>query len=207
MEKKILTPVLKVPENLKLDAPLEILEQSSANIKEVSKLWEESYQKVYPSYSIDINDPFNQQSHIICTKNSSNQIVSTARIIIDSPLGFPDDDIYPPEINLLREEGKKLVEVGRCINTDKDLIPKPYFKGIYLLSKALKADAIIMTMKDRNVSLYQKLIGVKCLSPEMKTHNGGKYKMACMYWGLDKTKDRFFKWVGISKEKGGASCT
>lgn len=206
MKNKISAPVLKVPENIKLDAPLEILEKSTANIKEVSKLWKESYRKVYPNYNIDINDPFNQQSYIICTRDKSNQVVSTARIIIDSPLGFPDDDIYPPEINLLREKGKKLVEVGRCVNTDKGLIPKPYFKGIYLLSRAVQADAIIMTMKDRNVSLYQKLIGVQCLSPEMKTHNGGEFKMACMYWELDKTKDCFFKWVGLAKkQKGGAS--
>ena len=204
MKTKTVTP-LKVPENLKLDEPLEMLEITQRNMKEVSQLWQESYQKVYPSYQINPDDPYNQHAHILCTKNVNNEIVSTARIIMDSPLGFPDDDIYPKEIKAYRQKGLKLAELGRCINTDRNQKINPYFKAIYQLAKAERIDAIVITLKDKDVPLYQRLIGADCLSTEMETDNGGKFKMTCMYWDLAKTKERFFTRVGLSTTEQGVA--
>lgn len=197
METKMIAP-LEVPPHIKLDEPLQILVQNDKNMKEVCQLWQQEYKTIYPKYKINHNDPLNKQSHILYSRNKDQHIVSTARLTLDSPLGLPDDDVYPREINLYRERGLKLMEFGRFISQGGNLqLIKNYYKSVYLIALAEKVDVIAMTIKDKDIALHRNLMGAYLLSSNMNTDNGSQYKMACMSWEVNKTKARFFNWTRL----------
>ena len=197
METKTLTPIM-VPESLKLDAPMKILAQTSENMKEVSKLWQEEYEKTYPKYTVKQEDPFNSQSHIIVARDKNGAIITSARLTKDSHIRFPDEEFLPVEINMYREQGMKLMEGGRLINRGSLSFLKLLYKSVYVTTKAEKVEAIIILIKEKDVAFHRNILGAHLLVDDIEADNGGKHKMACMSWELNHTKERFFNWVGLT---------
>jgi len=204
MENKTLAPI-KVPENLKLDAPMKILAQTPENMEEAYELWQEEYGKVYPQYVVNRDDPFNAQSHILVIVDETGAIVTSARLTKDSSLKFPDEKFFPVEINMYRELGMKLMEGGRLINRGSLSFLKLLYKSVYLTAKAEKVEVIIILIKEKDVAFHRNLLGAYLLADGIEAGNGGEYKMACMSWELNQTKERFFSWVGLTNDLNGGA--
>jgi len=204
METKRLAPI-KVPENLKLEEPIKILPQTPENMAECYQLWQEEYGKVYPQYVINRDDPFNAQSHILVIEDETGAIVTSARLTKDSSLKFPDEKFFPVEVSMYRELGMKLMEGGRLINQGSLSFLKLLYKSVYLTAKAEEVEVIIILIKEKDVAFHRNLLGAYLLSDGIEAGNGGKYKMACMSWELNQTKERFFNWVGLSNDLNGAA--
>jgi len=171
--KKALTH-LEVEEQL--TPPLRVV-KTSKELYGARELWRKTYEEMYPSISGFHQDPFDQQAHILFTKNAYQEVKSTARLVVDSPIGLPEDKYFPPEVEMYREMGHKLMEFGRFIiqNGTRDLL-KAYYRSVFEVAVAEEVDVIVMAMKQKDVAFHRNLIGEYLLSPDMNLSYGGPHK-------------------------------
>lgn len=180
------------------------LVQTSADLYDVRELWKETYVKLFPSIKGFHNDPFDAHSHILYTKDEQHKTVSSARLVVDSPLGLPEDTHFPSEVEMYREMGMKLMEYGRfIIQEDNPSILKAYYKAVYQVAMAEKVDVIMMAMKPNHVAFHRNLIGAYLLTDDMKLYYGGNNKLAALSWEVKNTKERFFRWAKIKNKETG----
>ena len=186
-----------------LPTPLRIV-QTTGEEQELYELWVDTYKTVYPDFIFRCRDPQNAQAHILYSRNEAGKVVSSVRLTIDSPLGMPSDGYYPPELDMYRERGKKLMEFGRLVSNNGNLqLLKTYYKTVYQIAKAENIDVIIMSLKQKDVAFHHNLIGAYSVMNDMKIPHGGKDKISCVVWEIEYTKSRFFRWVGLSKQNTG----
>ena len=183
-----------------LPTPIQVV-QTAKEEQEVYELWVGAYKKLYPDYEVCRDDPQNTQAHILYARDEKGKVASSARLTIDSPLGMPSDEYYPPEVAMYREQGNKLMEYGRFVSNGGNLaLLKTYYKAVYQVAKAENIDIIIMTMKQKDVAFHSNLIGAYLLLSDMGIQLGGQYKMSCVAWEIKHTKSRFFRWTGLNKQ-------
>lgn len=183
-----------------LPAPIEVV-QTIKEEQAVYDLWVDAYKKLYPDYEVCRNDPQNTQAHILYARDEKGKVASSARLTIDSPLGMPSDEYYPPEVAMYRDSGKKLMEYGRFVSNGGNLeLLKTYYNAVYQVAVMEGIDVIIMTMKQKDVAFHSNLIGAYLLLSDMGIPLGGQYKMSCVAWEIKHTKSRFFRWTGLNKQ-------
>lgn len=180
---------------LSLPSPLRMVTDHE-ELYEVRELRAAEYKAVYPSIDVHADD-FDDAAIVFYTRDGQGQVNSTARLVIDGPLGLPEDRFFPPEVAEYRREGKRLEELGRFIIRDGNRsLLKTYYQTFYLVSEALKVDVVLMAMKPKDVALHQRVMGARLLSPNIGVSYGGPYSLACVAWEIAQTKPRFFDWVG-----------
>lgn len=169
---------------------------SHLELHEVRELRAAKYRQIYPS--IDVHqDLYDEQAIILYGQDNFGRTNSTARLVKDGPLGLPEDQFFPPEIDEYRRNGKSLLELGRFIIDEGDVqLLKDYYRAFYNTAKSLHADMIIMAMKPKDVRLHQRLIGAELLEADMGVSYGGAVSLSCVSWDIANTKDRFFQWIG-----------
>ena len=186
-----------------LVAPIKLV-QTSSDLYDVRELWKQTYKELFPDIKGFHCDPFDFQSRILYTKNAQNKTVSSARLVIDSPLGLPEDSHFPPEVNEYRACGMKLMEYGRfIIEEGNPSLLKAYYKAVYQVAIAENVDVIMMAMKPNHVAFHCRLIGAILLTDDMKLYYGGENKLAALAWEVKNTKERFFKWAKIKNKATG----
>ncbi len=186
-----------------LVAPIKLV-QTSTDLYDVRELWKQTYRELFPNIKGFHRDPFDCKSRILYTKNTQNKTVSSARLVIDSSLGLPEDSHFPPEVDRYRALGMKLMEYGRfIIQEDNPSMLKAYYKAVYQVAIAEKVDVIMMAMKPNHVAFHRKLIGATLLIDDMKLYYGGENKLAALAWEVKDTKERFFKWAKIKNKATG----
>jgi hypothetical protein len=187
-----------------LPHPIHIV-QSVEELNEVYELWQATYRDIYPNFKISRQDSYNEKAYILYTRNADNIVNSSARLAVDSPLGLPEDGYFPMEVNGYRKRGYKLMEFGRFIISGGNLsLLKAYYNAVYQIAAAEAIDIIPMAMKQKDVAFHRNLLGAYLLSGDIKIPHGGKDKMSCVSWELNKTKQRFFHWAGLPQIIEGA---
>lgn len=153
------------------------------------------YQHIYPSINI-FQDSYDNTAIVFFKKNADGNICSTARMVLDSSQGLPSDIYFPHKVRQWRQQGKKLVELGRFIiqNQDKNHL-KLYYKTFYISAKMISVDYILMAMKTKDIRFHQRIINAEVLNPDIGVSFGGKHRLSCMAWNITKTPPRFFRWV------------
>lgn len=187
--KQNIPPLEKV--YVKLPKPLKLVTtQQEANA--IYQLCKNSYQTVYPKHKVYRDDPYDMQAYICYAKGKDDEITSTARFTLDSPIGLPTEKFFPPEVDMYRQLGHKLMEVGRFSSSEKCInLVKAYYSAVYHVAKAENVDVIIIVVKDKDVAMHHNLLGAYLLSDDLNIDNGGKYKMSCVAWEVKHTKQRF----------------
>lgn len=167
----------------------------SPTLNEIRKLRKKEYRDIYPTMDLD-NDVLDESALTLYTRNNRGEINSTARLAVDGPHGFPEDDFLED----YREQGKRMVEWGRFIivGHDRKLL-RSYYRTVFNLALNLNVDAIVMAMKPKDIKLHKRLVGLKTICPDMGINYGGPHSLACVVWEIEKTKKRFFKWIGGGK--------
>ena len=66
-----------------------------------------------------------------------NRIIGTISVTIDSNSGLPIDEIYKKEIDKLRAQNRKIVEVGRFA-TDREFLSKEKYNNLLLVMSLFK---------------------------------------------------------------------
>ncbi|MBU0499552.1 MAG: hypothetical protein KJ558_06895 [Gammaproteobacteria bacterium] len=178
-----------------LPSPLQMV-TSLEELNEVRALRAAEYKAIYPSIDVYADD-YDDTAIVFYTRDSQGQVNSTARLAIDGPLGLPEDSYFPPEVAEFRRQGKRLEELGRfVIRNGSPSLLKAYYSAFYRTAVTLKADFVLMAMKPKDVTLHQRLMGARLLSPDIGASYGGPYSLACVAWEIAQTKPGFFDWVG-----------
>ena len=158
---------------------------------EIKQLRKRQYQEIYPDMDLE-NDQLDQCAITLFTRNAAGEINSTARLSMDGPLGLPEDE----HLKNYRKSGKRLMEWGRFIIVDgSTVLLKRYYEAIFALASCLGVDAVVMAMKPKDISLHQRLLGIKIIKQDMGVSYGGPYSLACVVWELNLTDASFFTWI------------
>lgn len=199
-EKKLLaTKIFETVKTTRLPKGLNIA-RTDEKIEKVEKFRESIFAKDYPGlgdFHNDVHDPF---SIIMYTDNKKGEITSTARLIFDSPVGFPTDEYAKDTLDQYRQQGKKMVEVGRMAISEevgKEGLISTYYKAFYELSAENNIDSVIVVVNQNHVKFYKNRLGAITLADNLKNIAGSTFNYACMEWLLDKTSNKFFKWAGL----------
>jgi hypothetical protein len=184
-----------------LPNPIKVV-QTAQEEQELYELWVEAYKDIYPDYEVRRHDPQNSQAHILYSRNQSGKVTSSIRLTIDSPLGMPSGEYYPPEVDRYRKNGNKLMEFGRLVSNEGSLqLLRFYYQSIYLVAKAENIDVVVMVLKQKDVPFHQRLLGAHTLLEDVGMPVGGEHKMSCAVWEIKQTKPYFFKWVGLTTNR------
>ena len=154
----------------------------------------------YPDLKNYRNDPHDAFSIIMYAENAHGDITSTARLIFDNPLGFPADDYAHAALNKHRHKGLKIVEAGRLAISEegkKNHEIALYYEAFYTIPVENKIDFVVVVINENHVKFYCNRLGAKVLATNIENMNGSGLTFACVEWCLEKTSDRFFKWIGL----------
>ena len=146
----------------------------------------------YPKMSFD-HDPLDYQSLILFSLDEFNKPFSTARLVVGGRHPMPQDKFIQP----LQQRGWTFCEWSRFAIDDGDLqLLKSYYRAMYTLTKHMGFDAIVMSMKPRNIRMHERLVNATVVERDMGLNYGGEHDLACVVWRLSDTDHRFFKWAG-----------
>ena len=179
------------------------LAKSSKDLLKI-KAFKKSYcQDDRPGVSAFHDDGFDAQSHVLFGTDTEQNITSTARLLLDSEKGFPEEKILPESISQLRADGKKLAELGRLvILDDKVSLLRLYYKAVYEIAVLEGVDVVLIVMKKKNVSSHTKIMAVNILSEDMGVSWDEEEAELCLLaWDIKSAQPLFHRWIGRSTEK------
>lgn len=146
------------------------------SLEQVTAAWKLVYYRYHENGLIDDNDfaihctPFAvQHRSVIIYGAKSGEVASTITVMNDTDAGLPLDGVYPNELNELRRQGHRLLEVGlladrrssmrRFIVAMHHLMRYPYFWG-----KHLDMD-ILCGVHPHHADFYKKQLGFEQIGP------------------------------------------
>lgn len=185
----------RLPEGLKIA-------KTQKDIERVEKFRKKIFSVDYPDLKNYHNDPHDVFSIIAYTENEKAEIIGTSRLIFDSPMGFPADDYASEILNEHRNNGVKMVEAGRLAISEegrKNGVITLHYEFFYSMSVENDIDLVIVVINENHVKFYLNRLGARVLAENIENMNGSGWTFACVEWNLNKTSDRFFKWVGLDK--------
>lgn len=186
-----------------LNKPFIAIEEarSASDFRMVKTFRKEQYSKCYPEITIsDEPDPFDEHAVVLFSWCPNNRLDGTARIVLDSELGLPDEDLFKGYAQELRAHGKRLAEVGRfAIYSDSTDRLKQYYREFWLRAVSLDVDDMLILVKQKDVKFHQNVVGAELVHKDVGTGFGSPYIFAAMRWGVSETRERFFRWCGLKE--------
>lgn len=164
------------------------------------------YQKILEFRHVEYNkhlkqvtgkpDVYDCRAHLLYTKDMQGNIDSMMRLVIDSEIGLPDDNLFGTHTQSLRDRNYKLMELGRFhILNNSQAYLKAYYASVMNIATAEAADIIIMAMQHRHIKFHEKLIGVEVIDPLLAGDFGSGLPYAAVAWEIQQTKPSFFDWL------------
>lgn len=96
------------------------------------------------------------------------KVIGTVSLVPDEDLGLPMDDTYGEEVAVLRQQGRRLVEVG-ALAIDKAYrhsgLALLMCKGVYWLGKSMGATDLVAGVRPMGEVIYRDLICFERLGP------------------------------------------
>jgi hypothetical protein len=107
----------------------------------------------------------------LLAQDQFNRDAATMTLIFDSSAGLPCDEIYGAELNELRQENRRLVEVTRLVIADEfqhsKLLLIRMINFIYIFSRRIKGfDDFVIEVNPRHVAYYTRLMHFERFGPE-----------------------------------------
>lgn len=169
-----------------------------AQFKKVWAFRKREYSQTYPEISGFEDDSFDDHACVFFTENAEGEVISTARLVFDGPNGLPEELLISDLIASQRERGVRFAELGRfIISTEARGILTEYYKSFYQAAMANSVASIVMVMKQKDVRLHVKKMGVRLLASNLGVTFGSRHEYACVEWEMAKTKSQFFTWCGL----------
>ncbi len=168
--------------------------ESSAELNEIWALRNQIYDQYYLGVSDSDNDAFDQNSWVLYNQNRHNKITSTGRIVFDSPLGLPADEIIKSAVDTLRNEGLTLAEPSKfAISCEARGILPNYLLAFYEIGQSAGIDSLIFIIRDKNVGLYQRIVNAKVLVADIGYSYGTDYCFSLLECKIEKQLSSYFK--------------
>jgi hypothetical protein len=108
---------------------------------------------------------------VVMAKNEYQEIVGTLSIVIDGEKGLPCHELFPEELNRLRQKGAKVAEVIRLAISEDHKNSKEILLGMFnLVCNYIKNVAgcsdLVIEVNPRHVKYYQRLLLFNVISEE-----------------------------------------
>jgi hypothetical protein len=95
---------------------------------------------------------------------AADQVVGTVSVFQDSALGLPIDDLYRPELDLLRNEGRQLVEASHLATAPEGrligiaLVMRLFRVMLLYLAEFTGVDDLCLAVSPRHAAFYESFI-------------------------------------------------
>jgi hypothetical protein len=112
-----------------------------------------------------------EETITLLARDESGRDVATITLAFDSASGLPCDEIYGAELNELRAQGRRLVEVTRFAIDEQHEHSKTLlvhlFNFIYVYARRIKGcDDFVIEVNPRHVNYYRRLLKFAPAGPE-----------------------------------------
>jgi hypothetical protein len=153
--------------NYKYDSiyqPLKVVNEGT-DIKKIWRLRQSEYGKHYPAMNDDIT--------------------STGRLVLDTDLGLPADEIILHEINLLRKKRGAIAEPSRFAISEaaRGILPT-YLRTYYRLARENAINSLIFITRDKNIGFYRRALGANLVCKDVGYNYGTDYKFSLLEWEI-----------------------
>ena len=167
------------------------LEISTTNF-ELQKIWQLrtiEYNKHYSEFSCNDDDNYDENALIIYSKDKHGQIISTGRIVFDSTLGLPADDIVKGKIDNLRAQGLNIAEISKlAISEQAKGMLAEYIQTFYHVAIQQEIEVLIFICKRKSSSIYKRLVGAKVLVKDIQYSYGTGHAFSLLEWRIKESK-------------------
>lgn len=111
------------------------------------------------------------QTMTLLIEDMAGQDVATVTLTFDSAAGLPSDEIYHPELDVLRAQGRRLVEVTRLAMEESHAQSKTLlvclFNFIYVYAERVRGFTdFVVEVNPRHVPFYRRLLLFETIGPE-----------------------------------------
>jgi hypothetical protein len=165
----------------------------AATLKGIMESWRLVYHQYVASSLIEVN-PFGiftfpqylqrDSAVILGTSKATGDPVCSISGVLDSDLGLPLDTYFKGELDELRKDNRKLIEIGLLANTRKTASP---FYTIELLTSIAKFGVYsnhhdyVIGVHPRRAEFFKKLFGFEILSNTKIYHKLQKAEVVLLY--------------------------
>ena len=180
--KKHTIPPTCISENLEISI-------SISDMRNIWKLRTTEYNKHYSEFSCNDDDNFDQDALLLFSKNKSGKMISTGRIIFDSPYGLPAEIIIKNEIDKLREQGFIVAELSKlAISEEASGLLSDYIETFYKVALQQNVDRLIFICKEKSAVIYRRLVGAKVLVSNVNYSYGTNDVFSLLEWRIKESK-------------------
>lgn len=170
--------------------------ESIGDFEAISKVRAQQY-GIYPSVTHNQDDTYDKNACVLYSQNSQGEVTSTGRIVFDSPLGLPADQLIKAEIDKLRQQGLVVAESSKfAITREARGILPAYFYTYYEIAAAYGIDSLIFIIRNKNVGLYQKTAGAQVLVDDIGYQYGTHYRFSLLECRVQVVIPTFLKFWG-----------
>lgn len=175
--------------------PLKVC-QSTTTLNEIKALRLDRYRERYPSIKNPDHDAFDDHSIVIYGENEKSKVISSCRLVFDSPLGLPEDPLFSKSADCLRRQRKSIVEASRFVNRSHSTKGfKEYYRAFYQIGMAFNLDVILFVMEEKNFAFHHRMLNAELLPERDETGFGCNLTFVSVAWHLDQTPKKFYQWA------------
>lgn len=190
---QVLAPTIKlslVPNYLKIAT-------TEQEFQHIWQLRQAEYSSRYPAINYFKDDVYDANACVLYSQNKDGKYISTGRIVLDSVLGLPADELIKPEVDKLRQQGLIIAESSKfAINREARGALPWYFYTYCEICVAYGIDSLIFIIWDKNVGLYQKTAGAKVLVQDIGYHYGTAHKFSLLECRVQEVIPTFLQYWG-----------
>jgi 2-polyprenyl-3-methyl-5-hydroxy-6-metoxy-1,4-benzoquinol methylase len=201
----------EINSTLNLERISGVLSQELHLVKTINELENlQAFRKHYcdddrPGVKAFHNDGQDEQSFVLYSTDANGTITSSARLLPDTEKGFPEEHLLPESVHTMRQEGKKLAELGRLVITEgKTNLLRQYYKAIYDIAMLEDIDVVLIVMKQRNISSHKKIMAVTVLTDENMGFSWDEEQapLCLVAWDIKAKQPKlFYKWIDRDTQK------
>ncbi len=155
----------------------------------------------YPQVTTSNCDVFDNHSVTFYYEHVPGLVSGTARLVMDSELGLPEEEVLEPFVRKCRKRGELVAEFGRfVIQEGSQSTLKAFYQCIYRVGLALGVAEIFFLVRQKELNFYRKRIGADVLKEDTGLSFGSDHLFAAVSWRLENTNTHFLQWLEGVKE-------
>lgn len=144
------------------------------------------------------DDGMDDYSYVMYAADTQGEITSTARVLLDTDAGFPEESRLPESVHQMRQSGKRLAELGRLVITEDNKLNmlRLYYKGVFEIAMIENIDVVLIVMKQRNLPSHKKMMAVEVLSTDMgRSWDAEQGELCLVAWDMKAEQPKFHHWI------------
>ncbi len=134
---------------------------------------------------------------VLYSENKAGEIISTGRVVFDSGLGLPADQIIKSEVDKLRQRGLVIAEPSKfAIAKEARGVLAVYLRTYYEIAVGYHIDSLVFIMPAKNTGFYEKIMHATVLTDDVGYSYGTNARFALVEWHIKTSKAPFSAWLG-----------